>query len=95
MEEMNNETMENVTTEIVEEVTDKLTLGQNIGAYVLAGTFIVGVGAISYFIGKGGKKIYDKIKSKKKVEEISEDDGEVVDVEEEDIHDADEESEDN
>ena len=95
MEEMNKEIMENGAMEIVEEVTEKLTLGQNIAAYALAGTFIMGVGTIAYFAGKGGRKIYDKIKSKR-VNTVESKDEVVVDIEEEDIHEVkDDESEQN
>ena len=94
MEEMNN-VIENGTMEIVEEVTEKLTFGQNIGAYALAGTFILGVGTVCYFVGKGGRKLYDTIQSKR-VKTVESKDEVVVDVEEEDIHEVkDDESEQN
>ena len=94
MEEMNKEIMENGTTEIVEEVAEKVTLGQNIGAYALAGTFVIGVAAIGYLGYKETTKLVDKIRSKRVKTVESED--KVVDVEEEDIHEVkDDESEQN
>ena len=93
MEEMNN-AIENGTMEIVEEVTEKVTLGQNIGAYALAGTFVIGVATIGYLSYKGITKLADKIKSKRVNTVESED--KVVDIEEEDIHEVkDDESEQN
>lgn len=94
MEEMNNQVIENGTTEIVEEVAEKVTLGQNIGAYALAGTFVMGVATIGYLSYKGITKLADKIKSKRVKTVESED--KVVDIEEEDIHEVkDDESEQN
>lgn len=57
----------NNVEEIVE--TQDLTLGQNIAAYAIAGTMIIGVGTIAYFTGKGISKLackaYAKISEKK------------------------------
>jgi hypothetical protein len=93
MEEMNKEIMENGAIEIVEEVTDKLTFGQNCLAYALAGTFVIGVTTVGYLGYRGTKMLVNKIKDKKKitVEESGED---IVDVEEEDIQEDVNESED-
>ena len=60
----------NNVEEIVE--TQNLTLGQNIAAYAIAGTMLVGVGTIAYFTGKGISKLaykaYGKISEKKEIE---------------------------
>jgi len=82
MEELKN--IENTTVEIVEEVTDKLTFGENCLSYALGGTFIIGVAAIGYLGYKGTKKIVKTIKGKKKITEESEQ--KIVDVDQEDIH---------
>lgn len=91
MEEMNN-VIENEAVEIVEEVVEKLTFGQNIAAYALAGTFVVGVATVGYFGYKGTRKLIGKFKSKKGIE-TNDHTGDVVDVEEEDIQDINDESE--
>lgn len=60
----------NNVEEIVE--TQDLTLGQNIAAYAIAGTMLVGVGTIAYFAGKGISKLaykaYAKISEKKEID---------------------------
>lgn len=86
MEEMNNVNVENIATEMVEEVSDKLTFGENLTAYVLAGVFVTGVAAIGYLGYKGVKGISKKIKNKKKYEEVDDAEQAVNDVEECDIH---------
>ena len=92
MEEMNNQVIEN-GTEMVEEVVEKLTLKENLGAYALAGFFAVGVGATCVGLYKGGKWLYNKTKKDVKVVDDTSDE-EVVDVEEPDIHEVkDDESE--
>ena len=94
MEEMNN-VIENGTMEIVEEVTEKLTLGQNATAYGLAFIFGVGLATTAYAGYKGVKLVAGKIKSKR-VKTVASKDEVVVDVEEEDIHEVkDDESEQN
>lgn len=94
MEEMNKEIMENGTIEMVEEVAEKVTLGQNIGAYALAGTFVMGVATIGYLSYKGITKLADKIKSKRVKTVESED--KVVELKKKDIHEVkDDESEQN
>lgn len=95
MEEMNKEIMENGMTEIVEEVSDKLTFGQNAAAYGIAFVFGVGLATTAYAGYKGVKALAGKIRSKKKIVEETEEDNDVVDVEHEDIHEVkDDESED-
>lgn len=84
MEEMNNQVIEN-GTEIVEEVVEKLTFKENLGAYALAGFFAVGVVATGVGLYKGGKWLYNKAKKDVKVVDDTSDE-EVVDVEEHDIH---------
>ena len=84
METMNNETMENTVTEVLEEATKKVTFGENLLAYTVAGVFAVGVATTGYLGYKGIKGIVNKIKTKKETEVDSEDD--VVDVEHVDIH---------
>lgn len=83
MEEMNN-VIENGAIEVVEEVTEKLSFKENCIAYGIAGIFGIGVVTTGYLAFKGGKKLYDTIKDKKKIKEESEQE-EVVDVEEDDI----------
>lgn len=72
----------NNVEEIVE--TQDLTLGQNIAAYAIAGTMLVGVGTIAYFAGKGISKLaykaYAKISEKKEIE-TDETNYEIVDEE--------------
>lgn len=93
MEEMNN-VIEDGTMEIVEEVTEKLTFGQNAAAYGIAFVFGVGLATTAYAGYKGVKALAGKIKSKKKV--VKESNDEVIDIEEEDIHEVkDDESEQN
>ena len=84
MEEMNNQVIEN-GTEIVEEVVEKLTFKENLGAYALAGVFAVGVVATGVGLYKGGKWLYNKAKKDVKVVDDTSDEA-VVDVEEDDIH---------
>ena len=84
MEEMNNQVIEN-GTEIVEEVVEKLTFKENLGAYALAGFFAVGVITTGVGLYKGGKWLYNKAKKDVKVVDDTSDE-EVVDVEEHDIH---------
>ena len=92
MEEMNNQVIEN-GTEIVEEVVEKLTFKENLGAYALAGFFAVGVITTGVGLYKGGKWLYNKAKKDVKVVDDTSDE-EVVDVEEHDIHEVkDDESE--
>lgn len=86
MEEMNNQVIEN-RTEMVEEVVEKLTLKENLGAYALAGFFAVGVGATCVGLYKGGKWLYNKTKKNEKVDETASDE-EVVDIDEDEIHDV-------
>ena len=86
MEEMNNQVIEN-GTEMVEEVVEKLTLKENLGAYALAGFFAVGVGATCVGLYKGGKWLYNKTKKNEKVDETASDE-EVVDIDEDEIHDV-------
>lgn len=72
----------NNVEEIVE--TQDLTLGQNIAAYAIAGTMLVGVGTIAYFAGKEISKLaykaYAKISEKKEIE-TDETNYEIVDEE--------------
>ena len=84
MEEMNNQVIEN-GTEIVEEVVEKLTFKENLGAYALAGFFAVGVVATGVGLYKGGKWLYNKAKKDVKVVDDTSDEA-VVDVEEDEIH---------
>ena len=92
MEEMNNQVIEN-GTEIVEEVVEKLTFKENLGAYALAGFFAVGVVATGVGLYKGGKWLYNKAKKDVKVVDDTSDEA-VVDVEEDEIHEVkDDESE--
>lgn len=86
MEEMNNQVIEN-GTEMVEEVVEKLTLKENLGAYALAGFFAVGVGATCVGLYKRGKWLYNKTKKNEKVDETASDE-EVVDIDEDEIHDV-------
>ena len=80
--------------EIVEEVTEKLTFGQNAAAYGIAFVFGVGLATTAYAGYKGVKSLAGKIKSKKKV--VKESNDKVIDIEEEDIHEVkDDESEQN
>lgn len=62
----------NNVEEIVE--TQDLTLGQNIAAYAIAGTLLVGVGTIVYFTGKGignlAYKAYMKISEMKEIDAV-------------------------
>lgn len=95
MEEMNNQVIEN-GTEIVEEVVEKLTFKENLGAYVLAGFFAVGVVATGVGLYKGGKWLLNKTKNTDKVGVDETSDEAVVDVEENNIHEVkDDESEEN
>ena len=87
MEEMNNQVIEN-GTEMVEEVVEKLTFKQNLGAYALAGFFAVGVGATCVGLYKGGKWLYNKTKKNDKVEDPTASDEEVIDIDEDEIHDV-------
>ena len=92
MEEMNNQVIEN-GTEIVEEVVEKLTFKENLGAYALAGFFAVGVITTGVGLYKGGKWLYNKAKKDVKVVDDTSDEA-VVDVEEDEIHEVkDDESE--
>ena len=86
MEEMNNQVIEN-GTEIVEEVVEKLTFKENLGAYALAGFFAVGVVATGVGLYKGGKWLYNKAKRDVKVVDDTSDET-VVDIDEDDIHDV-------
>ena len=86
MEEMNNQVIEN-GTEMVEEVVEKLTFKENLGAYALAGFFAVGVVATGVGLYKGGKWLYNKAKKDVKVVDDTSDES-VVDVEEDEIHDV-------
>ena len=86
MEEMNNQVIEN-GTEMVEEVVEKLTFKENLGAYALAGFFAVGVVATGVGLYKGGKWLYNKAKKDVKVVDDTSDEP-VVDVEEDEIHDV-------
>ena len=63
MEELKN--IENTTVEIVEEVTDKLTFGENCLSYALGGTFIIGVAAIGYLGYKGASRAIKKLEAQK------------------------------
>ena len=81
MEEMNNQVIEN-GTEIVEEVVEKLTFKENLGAYALAGFFAVGVITTGVGLYKGGKWLYNKAKKDAKVVDDTSDE----EVEEPDIH---------
>ena len=85
MEEMNNQVIEN-GTEIVEEVVEKLTFKENLGAYALAGFFAVGVVATGVGLYKGGKWLYNKAKNNDKVGVDDSHNKTVVDVEEDEIH---------
>ena len=85
MEEMNKEVMETGMTEIVEEVAEKITFKDNLTAYTLAGTFVVGAGTICYLAYKGGKKLGKMLYDKRK-KAIESDEETVVDAEENDIH---------
>ena len=85
MEEMNNQVIEN-GTEIVEEVVEKLTFKENLGAYALAGFFAVGVIATGVGLYKGGKWLYNKAKNNDKVGVDENSDETVVDIDENDIH---------
>ena len=87
MEEMNNQVIEN-GTEIVEEVVEKLTFKENLGAYALAGVFAVGVVATGVGLYKGGKWLYNKAKNNDKVGVDENSDEAAVDVEEIEIHDV-------
>lgn len=87
MEEMNNQVIEN-GTEMVEEVVEKLTFKENLGAYALAGFFVVGVGTTCVGLYKGGKWLYNKVKKTDKVGVDETSNEEVVDVDEKDIHDV-------
>ena len=84
MEEMNNQVIEN-GTEIVEEVVEKLTFKENLGAYALAGVFAVGVVATGVGLYKGGKWLYNKAKKDVKVVDDTSDES-VVDIYENEIH---------
>ena len=84
MEEMNNQVIEN-GTEIVEDVVEKLTFKENLGAYALAGFFAVGVVTTGVGLYKGGKWLYNKTKKDVKVVDDTSDES-VVDAEDE-IHD--------
>ena len=86
MEEMNNQVIEN-GTEIVEEVVEKLTFKENLGAYALAGFFAVGVVATGVGLYKGGKWLYNKAKRDVKVVDDTSDEA-VVDIDADDIHDV-------
>ena len=85
MKEMNKEIMENGAVEIVEEVAEKLTFKENCLAYGLAGIFGIGVVTTGYLAFKGGKKLYNTIKDKRKLSEESDDES-IVDVEDDEIH---------
>lgn len=76
MEEMDKNV--DTVTEIVEEVTEKLTFKQNCISYGITAVFGVGVIATGYGIFKGGKKICSMIKNGKKKSGTSEED--VIDV---------------
>ena len=84
MEEMNNQVIEN-GTEIVEEVVEKLTFKENLGAYALAGFFAVGVITTGVGLYKGGKWLYNKAKNNDKVVDDASDES-VVDIDENEIH---------
>ena len=84
MEEMNNQVIEN-GTEMVEEVVEKLTFKENLGAYALAGFFAVGVVATGVGLYKGGKWLYNKTKKDVKVVDDTSDES-VVDIDENEIH---------
>ena len=84
MEEMNNQVIEN-GTEMVEEVVEKLTFKENLGAYALAGFFAVGVITAGVGLYKGGKWLYNKAKKDVKVVDDTSDES-VVDVNENEIH---------
>lgn len=86
MEEMNKEVMETGMTEIVEEVTEKLTFGQNAAAYGIAFVFGVGLATTAYAGYKGVRLLAGKIRSKKKIVKGAEEEETVVDVEEDNIH---------
>ena len=77
MEEMDKNL--DTVTEIVEEVTEKLTFKQNCAAYGITAVFGVGVIATGYGIFKGGKKLYNTIKNGKKKSGTSEEDAIDVD----------------
>ena len=76
MEEMDKNV--DTVTEIVEEVTDKLTFKQNCVSYGITAVFGVGVIATGYGLYKGGKKLYNTIKNGKKKSGTSEEN--VMDV---------------
>lgn len=84
MEEMNKELMTNTVTEIVEEATDKLTFGENVAAYAIAGVFVTGIATIGYLGFKGGRALARKIRAKK--ENITAPEEEVIDINESYIH---------
>lgn len=85
MEEMQNVNAE-TTTEMVEVITDKLTFKDNLIAYGLAATFIVGVGTISYLAAKGSFKLLNKIREERKSKVVI-DQEETVDESDEQEHD--------
>lgn len=65
MEEIKNVNVENTITEVVEEVTDKITFKENIMAYSIAGIFVTGLVTVGYLGYKGTKKLANKIRDKK------------------------------
>jgi len=89
MEEMNKLNTENAMTEVVEEVTNKITFKENLLAYTLSGVFVTGLATISYLGYKGVKRLSKKVRNKKE-EKVDLKPGEVIDVDDESIHEVNE-----
>ena len=83
MEEMDKNV--DTVTEIVEEVTEKLTFKQNCVSYGITAVFGVGIIVTGYGLYKGGKKLFSTIKNGKKKSGTSEEDA--IDVDYTDVSD--------